>query len=169
MLVGCIFIMQYLHEAGHAIVSKALGYDVHLTVNKVTSTGSAGAAPLLHSQLIAAGGPAATMILSMLAFLCRSRLGVLAPIMIFNALVMRVIAAVISIFNPNDEAWISSSLGIGLWTLPALVCVFLGAIFLMIAREHRLTKGWYLSMWVGVSIGYTAVVMGEQSLPQFSF
>nr|WP_298931495.1 hypothetical protein [uncultured Erythrobacter sp.] len=169
MLVGCIFVMHYLHEFGHAFAAKSLGYDVELTINKVISAASRETAPLLHLILIAAGGPLVTMILSVLAYLARSRLGMLAPIIIFNALAMRVIAAIISISNPNDEAWISSALGLGTWTVPALVCVFLSAIFVLIARENRLRIGWYLAMWIGISIGYTSVVMGENAFPQFAF
>ena len=168
ILVLCIIIMQYLHELGHALMSKALGYDLVMTVNKVHSAGK-GVVPLWHSLLISAAGPVATIILSLLAYLGRARLGMLAPIIIFNAMMMRIIAAAVSRSHPNDEAWISSTLGIGMWTLPALVCGLLAGIFWLIARERKMGWRWYLAMWAGLSLGYSAVVMGEAYFPQFAF
>jgi len=161
--------MQYLHELGHALTSKAFGYDVVMTINKVRSSGGVGDAPLWHSLLIAAAGPLVTIILSVLAYLNRARLGMLAPIIIFNAMIMRIIAAGVSISHPNDEAWVSDTLGIGMWTLPVLVCALLAGIFVAVARERQLGWRWYLAMWAGVSIGYSAVVMGEQYFPHFAF
>ena len=169
VLMLCIIVMQYLHELGHALMSKSLGYDLVMTVNKVHSSGSTGDAPLFHSILIAVAGPLVTIVLSVLAYIYRTRLGMLAPIVIFNAMIMRMIAAAVSFSHPNDEAWVSQTLGFGMWTLPLLVCALLAAIFVAIARERTLGWQWYLAMWVGVSIGYSAVVMGEHFFPQFAF
>ena len=169
ILLLCIFVMQYLHELGHALVSKALGYDVSMSINKVASSGQSGQVPLWHSQLIALGGPAATICISVFAFLNRRRLGDWALIIVFNAMIMRMIAAAVSFSHPNDEAWLSSSLSLGTWTLPLLVCVFLAGLFGIALREARPRWQWFIAMWVGVSIGYSAVVLAEKSFPQFSF
>lgn len=169
ILLICIVAMQYLHELGHALVSKALGYEVLLTVNKVHSTGLNDQAPLWHSQLIAMGGPLVTIALSLLAFCARKRLPELAIIVVFNAMMMRMIAAAVSFSHPNDEAWVSTSLGLGMWALPLLVCTLLLGLFLFVLREQRPPWTWYLGAWIGVSIGYSLVVFGEGSLPQISF
>ncbi|WP_209348876.1 hypothetical protein [Pontixanthobacter sp. CEM42] len=168
-LVICILIMQYLHEFGHALMSKSLGYDVLMTVNKVHSSGGSGDVPLRHSILIALAGPAVTIALSLLAYLSRAKLGMLAPIIIFNAMIMRTIATAVSLSHPNDEAWVSATLGIGMWTLPALVCGLLAGIFIAVLREEKPDWPWYLAMWAGVSIGYSAVVLGERYFPSFAF
>ena len=168
-LVLCIIVMQYLHELGHALMSKWLGYDVAMTVNKVHSSGGEGAAPLVHSILIALAGPLVTIALSVLAYLNRHRLGALALIITFNAMIMRMIAAAVSVSHPNDEAWVSQTLGIGMWTLPLLVCALLSGIFIAVLREQKPGWPWYLAMWAGVSIGYSTVVLGERYFPSFAF
>ncbi len=169
VLLLCIIVMQYLHELGHALVSKALGYDVSMSINKVASSGQSGPVPLWHSQLIALGGPAATICIAVLAFLGRRRLGDWALIIVFNAMIMRMIAAAVSFSHPNDEAWVSSSLNLGTWTLPLLVCAFLAGLFGIVLKEVRPRWQWFIAMWAGVSIGYSAVVLAEKSFPQFAF
>ncbi len=168
-LVLGIIVMQYLHELGHALMAKALGYDVEMTVNKVVSTGGLGAKSLWHSQLIAFGGPAVTVCLAVLAVLGRRRIGEWALIITFNALAMRAIAAAVSVSNPNDEAWLGSSLSWGMWTLPFFVCALLFGLFILVWRENKPDWHWYIAMWIGVSIGYSAIVLGERSFPIFNF
>lgn len=168
-LILCIVVMQYLHELGHAMMAKAFGYDVLMTINRVSEKSGAGYSPVYQANLVAAAGPFATILLAVLAYIFRQRLGSLGPIIIGNALIMRLIASAASFSSPNDEARLSLNLGLPIWSIPALVCAFLLAIFVLIARERKLRWSWYLAAWVGVLIGYSAVVLGEAYFPQVIF
>ena len=168
-LIVCIITTQYLHELGHALTAKALGYDVVMTVNKVHSSAGSGTIPPSHAILIALVGPLVTIALSIIAYLNRHRFPALALIIVFNAMAMRMIAAIVSVAHPNDEAWASAALGIGMWTLPAAVCALLAGLFVTVLWEQRPRWPWYLAMWLGMSVGYSAVVLGERYFPSFAF
>ena len=167
-LTASIFVTHWLHELGHALAAKALGYHVIMssnsvrTVDEVLPTG-------FDAHVIGLAGPLVTILIAVFAYLYRERLGWLAPIILFNTLSMRVLAAFISLSNPNDEAHVSAELGLGTWTLPAIVCLGLLALFVSVARQRQLHWSWYLWAWLGMSVGYSTVVMGEALLPSFRF
>lgn len=165
----CIVIMQYLHELGHALMAKAFGYHVLMTINRVSELTGAGYSPAYQANWVAAAGPLVTILLACLAYIFRKRLGMLAPIIIGNALVMRAVAAAVSFSSPNDEARLSLNLGLPIWSLPAVVCAALLGIFILIARQGRLRPAWYLAGWAGASLGYSAIVFGEAYFPQIIF
>ena len=169
VLAGTIFVMNALHELGHALMAKALGYDVVMTINGVSEASGDGFLTLLHTNLVSAAGPVVTILLALAAYLWRERLGFLAPIVIWAAMTMRLLAAIFSLSLPNDEARISASLGLGMWTLPVAVVAGLVLLFILIARETKLGWRWYLAAWAGMSVGYSAVILGEDYLPAFAF
>ncbi|NNF95235.1 MAG: hypothetical protein HKM91_11675 [Altererythrobacter sp.] len=163
----CILITHYLHELGHALTAVALGYEVSMTSNVVRPIAGAYQSEL-HSNLISLAGPLVTIFIATAAFILRLKLKFLAPIILWNTLTMRLLAAIVSLRNPNDEAAVSANLGLGDWTLPAIVCVFLLTLFVITARQRRLSVWWYLSAWVGMSAGYSLVVLGEDWLPKLT-
>ncbi|XUU61592.1 hypothetical protein ACRAQ6_04800 [Erythrobacter sp. HA6-11] len=165
-LFVCIFITQWLHELGHALAAVGFGYEVELSSNRVAPTEGPYATDV-HRNLISMAGPAVTVLIAIAAYIWRARLGWLAPIVLWNTLTMRVLATLASINSPNDEARVSLSLGLGAWTLPLIVCAFLLALFVIVARERGLGKMWYLAAWIGMSLGYGVVVFGEKWLPSF--
>lgn len=166
-LAACIFVTHWLHELGHALVAKGLGYEVLLSSNKVVPV-AGDYASRLHQDLVSIAGPLVTIAIALAAFVWRSRIGFLAPIILWNTFTMRLLAAVASIGNPNDEARVSASLGLGTWTIPIVVCGFLLLLFGLVARERKLGLLWYLAAWFGMSAGYALVIMGEGWLPQFT-
>lgn len=163
----CILITHYLHELGHALTAVTLGYEVSMTSNVVRPLAGAYQSEL-HSNLISLAGPLVTIVIATAAFIFRAKLKFLAPIILWNTLTMRLLAAVVSLKNPNDKAAVSANLGLGDWTLPAMVCVFLLTLFVIAARERKLGLRWYLSAWFGMSAGYALIVLGEDLLPQFT-
>lgn len=165
-LVVCIFITHWFHELGHAVAAKNLGYDVLLSSNQVVPLGG-GYASEYHHNIVSLAGPLVTVVIAVSAFLFRARLGFIAPIILWNTMTMRVLAALASIGHPNDEARASLSLGLGTWTIPLIVCGFLLLLFGLVARERKLGLVWYLGAWLGMSAGYSLVILGEDILPQF--
>ena len=92
----------------------------------------------------------------------------------FNLLVamtaQRSLAAMISIVaNPNDEYRIGETLGVGNWTIFALILAVLwGMLFY---ATQKLRPGWLylLWAWIGVSVGVSLVVFSEAHLPAIKF
>ena len=93
------------------------------------------------------------------------RPGSLGATFVFAALMMRILATAVSIGNPNDEARISNVLGLGMWTLPALVVAILLWMMVLAARRSETGPKWFVVSWIGASIGFTGVVFGERFLP----
>lgn len=59
--------------------------------------------------------------------------------MLYMALLMRFFAALINLFNPNDEASVNVDLGIGFWTLPIVIITFLFSLLFLASRHLKLT------------------------------
>ena len=126
-----------LHELAHWAVGEYLGYEMEMTLN--------GSYPLngkydrdLDYQFISAGGVIFTLFEATLVFVLmtfRNRI-FLYPFL-FTCFYMRLLATIISLFNPNDEARISDALGWGKFTLPLIVTGFL---FILVYRITKLYK-----------------------------
>ena len=119
-----ILLSWLLHECGHYLMGRALGYPMIMTLNSTYS--SEGTATLLDSSLIDAAGPLITIIEAFIGFYLLRPFSDrrLYPI-VFVPFFMRLLALGISFRNANDEARISLALGIGKFTLPVLVCSLL--------------------------------------------
>ena len=136
--LAVIGVLTYLvHEAAHWGVGAALGYPVKFGLNAVTSS-----VPMTEMDhiLFSLSGPAVTIVGAVLAFFWVKRGNSLAAYgVLYFAFFMRLVAAGISVFNLNDEARASQLLGIGPWTLPALVVVGLGTLTIIASRRLRLS------------------------------
>jgi hypothetical protein len=163
-----VIITNVVHEAGHALAAKLLGYDALASINhvKLMPSVARSAADRLAIDL---AGPAVTIGIAVIAW-CAARRGALtiAPIVLFVALAMRLIAAVASLAAPNDEARASIILGLGKWTLFAIVISILLALFVSVYRRVGLGGRWLVGAYVGASLGFAAVVFGEPFLPTLS-
>ena len=163
-----VIAMNIIHEAGHALAAKLLGYDALASINhvKLVPSVARSAADRLAIDL---AGPAVTLGIAIMAwFAVRRGALTIAPVLLFVALSMRLIAAVASLAAPNDEARASIALGLGKWTLFAIVIAILLALFVSIYRRAGLGGRWLLGAYVGASLGFAAVVFGEPFLPTVS-
>lgn len=145
-----------LHEAAHWIVGLALGYPVQFGLNAVTS-----AVPMtpVDAVLFSLSGPAITVLGAVMAFvLVRRAASLIAYGVLYFAFFMRLVAAGVSLFNLNDEARASQLLGIGTWTIPAIVVIGLGALTVMASRHLRLSWKVNVLAYLVSSIVISAVV-----------
>lgn len=152
------------HEAAHWGAGEALGYEMTMSLNRAAASPGAEVSAC-HARLIDAAGPVFTIATALVAagfvFL---RNAVLAYPFIFAAFLMRLTATAVSAVNANDEMRISAALGLGDWTLPAVVTLALLA--LTAAASLRLGVGWrtnVLSYLVGNAL-IAAVVLGDQAM-----
>ena len=160
-------IMFVLHEGGHALMAKALGYEVAASLNHVKTLG--GANSEAHSMLITAAGPAVTFILGLIGVVLATRGQALGVTLVGTAFLIRARAAVVSLNNPNDEMRISLDLGLGAWTLPALVSGLLLGMLIYAIRKARPGIAYLVLTWLGFSVMITAIVFGESALPTLTF
>lgn len=126
-----------VHEFAHWITGVALGHDMVATPNHVWSR-----APMStwDQALVSAAGPLVTVVQGVVGFwLVGSRRSLFGFALLYMAFFMRLLAAGISLFNPNDEARISQLLGLGAWTLP--VAVVVGLLVLLVSASRRLQLG----------------------------
>lgn len=126
-----------LHEGAHGLAGAALGQAMEVSLNHARPVG--GAAPKLQETLISAAGPAVTALGALLVLLSGWRM-LLAFQIVFAAFLMRLLATVVSLRNPNDEMRVSESLGWSPWTLPIAVTSALFIIVLIVSAGAR--PGW---------------------------
>lgn len=158
-----VIVCNALHEIGHLVAAKLLGYDAVIRLNSVSLVG--GAENWRDAALVDAAGPLVTVLLAIIGVILSKRGGTLGPTIVFAALMMRILAAVVSLNMPNDEAQISEALGWGPWTLPAIVVGLLAVLMLVSVRRSGIGSNWLRGSWIGASIGFVIVVFGEPMLP----
>ncbi len=159
-----VIVMNLLHETGHVLTGSALGYDMVVNIN---SGGLASGAYRsdFDRNLIDFAGPLITILLAGAALaIGLKRYSALAPVIVFSALMMRILAAGASTMAPNDEARLGLSLGIGFWTLHTIVIALLTAMFVIIYRRYRLGWRWLLIAYFATSLAFAAIVFGEPLL-----
>jgi len=164
LTAAIVLVCNVLHEIGHLIAAKALGYEAAIRINSVSLVG--GPQDWRDAALVDAAGPLVTVLLAIIALAKRG--GTLGPTIVFAALMMRILATVVSVQAPNDEARIGEALGLGTWTLPAIVVGLLAILMAVSARRSGVGWAWLLGTWIGTSLGFSAVVFGERYLPAFA-
>lgn len=123
-----------VHEFTHWLTGVALGYEMVATLNHV---GSRSPMSPGHQALVSISGPVVTIAQGLLGFwLVRHRRSLAGFALLYMAFFMRLLAAGVSLFNPNDEARVSQYLGLGTWTLPLLVVG--GLLVLVVSASRRL-------------------------------
>ena len=157
-----------VHEGAHWAAGELLGYDMFLRSN---SAGLARGAYRVagHEQLVTAAGPAITMLQGLIALLFVRAAGSRAAFaFLLSALLMRMLAAGVSLATPNDEMRLSLSLGLGAWTLFAGT---IGSLFaLTVAGAWRLQLTWR-EIAFGVVCWFafaSAVILTERYLPVYN-
>lgn len=165
---GLVFIAGFitfaLHEGGHWLAAILLGHEAYFGLN---SAGARGAVSAVDHAIISAAGPAVTVVQALVALaLVQARGSAVGWIFLFWAAFMRLMATVISLFNPNDEARISEWLGWGPWILPVIVTA--GLFALLAVGVQRLNVSWktLALSWVVASVAVSAVVGLDMIMPR---
>lgn len=116
-----VFFSWTLHELAHWTIGEYFGYEMAMTLNPAFAI-NGNFSRDLHYQIISAAGP--IFILSQAALiyaLMKNKNRVLLYPILFTCFYMRLFATIISFRHPNDEARISTAIGIGKFTLPLIV------------------------------------------------
>lgn len=153
-----------IHELAHGLMASALGYDVFIRVN------SSG--PLvdfrsgLDRTLVDAAGPVATLMQGLFGLWLVAR----GPrqvgfAVVLSALLMRTLAAAVTVMSPNDEARLGLSWGLGPWAVHAAVVGALVVMTILAWRRTRPSIAAVITLVVAIQIGVAAIVLGEPYLP----
>lgn len=153
----------FFHELAHYLMGEALGYDMIMTMNTVNLADGQSYAADWQRQLVSAAGPIFTMITAIICFVFLSKKDhVYVYIILFIAFIQRFLAASVSLMNPNDEARISESLGLGTMTLPILVSIALFTLVYLTARKWKYSFKFSLISFFVISLSITALVLTDQ-------
>ena len=151
-----------IHELAHWLAGVGLGYDMVATPNHVWSKTPMS---ITDQSLVSGAGPLITIAQGLLGFwLVRSRSSHFGFALVYIAFFMRLLAAGVSLFNPNDEARISSLLGLGTWTLPVLVVIGLLTLVVAASRQLRLSFRDQFFCYLVSSIAVTLIVGADMTL-----
>ncbi len=155
-----------LHELAHGLTGAALGYEMFVRANSSGLAGGGAYDSDLHRDLVAAAGPVVTLFQGLVAALwIRTRPGLIALGVVLSALFMRILAAFASLGNPNDEARLGLSWGVGPWAIHVLVILILLGLTAWSVRRVRPRLAPLIGLLVLIQIGVAAVVLGERMLP----
>ncbi|KAA1244260.1 hypothetical protein [Aquimarina sp. RZ0] len=154
----------FLHELAHFITGELLGYKMGMTLNSVfLSEGAYQSA--WHEQLVSAAGPLFTITQAFIVFyiIRRTKNDYWYPFLFF-AFYSRVLAMLISIITPNDEARISEWMGLGYWILPLIVSFILLILLIKTSKEQRYNLKFNLINYLLATVCITIVVYSDQYL-----
>ncbi len=161
-LIAVLFTWM-IHEFSHWITGKSLGYDVGMTLNTVYLKSGAYKTQL-HATLISASGPLITVLQAIVVFFYFNKKGWKKhwyPFL-FTAFYTRLMAAIISYFNSNDEARISEVMGIGKYTLPLIVTGFLFYLIYITSKKYRLKWQFQLYTIVLIIFFSSLLILSDQ-------
>jgi hypothetical protein len=157
-----VFLSFELHELSHYLTGEALGNTMAMTLN----SGYPVAGHYLkdwHATVVSAAGPLFTILQGILFyFLLRKKDNYYLYPFLFISFFMRFSAMIISFFNPNDEARISISLGLGRFTLPAIVSLFLFYLVYTISKQYQYSKRLQLFTVLFSIFIYSSIILCDQ-------
>jgi len=137
LFIPVAYITYLFHEFGHWIVGEALGNNMVYTLNNVWPQ-SGHYISASHEVYVSSGGPAFTILLSLLFLLIIEKYKTLyAYPIVFFQMFCRFFSLAFGGFAQQDEARISAILGLGTYTIAIIVLLIL---FLIVLRASYLLR-----------------------------
>jgi hypothetical protein len=153
-----VLLSWVLHELAHWTAGQYLGYKMGMTLN-ATFLLSGQYSKDLHYQIISAAGPIFTLCEAIFIFiLMTQRWRILLYPFLFTCFYMRLFAAILSFRNPNDEARISSAMGIGKFTLPCIITCILFVLIYRVSKMYRFHTKFNLAN-LGLVILFSSIII----------
>ncbi len=153
-----VFFSWTLHELAHWTVGEYLGYKMGMTLN-ATYPLSGQYSQDWHYQLISISGPIFTLCEALLIFiLMTERKRIFLYPFIFTCFYMRLFATIISFRHANDEARISTAIGIGKFTLPIIMTGILFALVYKVSKAYRFDIKFNLAN-LGLTILFSSLII----------
>jgi hypothetical protein len=151
-----------LHEFAHWVAGELLEYEMGMTLNKAFPVNGKYNSDL-HYQLVSAAGPAFTLIEAVVIFFIMRRKKIIALYpFLFTCFYMRLLAAVISVRNPNDEARISESLGLWAFVLPVTMAAVLFFLLYKTSVRYKFSIGFNVITLVLIILFSSVIILADQ-------
>lgn len=133
---AAVFFTFLFHEASHWLAGVLLGNDMRMTLNSAYPV--SGYRESWHAGIVSGAGPLFTVAQAVIVYwlMQRNRSVLLYPFLL-SPFLMRLLALFINFINPQDEGRISQMLGLGLLTLPILVCTPLFFLTLRASQQRQ--------------------------------
>ncbi|MET0857916.1 MAG: hypothetical protein ABWY27_14260 [Telluria sp.] len=157
VLIGLV--TYAVHEAAHWFAGSLMGAEMMPSLNGVRYLTALSPGQRAFADI---AGPAVTMAQALIAYVVIKRhASMRAFAFLYMAAFMRIVAGLISLKFPNDEARVSLYLNLPAWVLP--VAVAGGLVALVAVASRRLGLGWktQLLCYVVASVTTTVIVGGD--------
>ena len=157
-----VFLSFELHELAHFFTGEYLGNKMAMTLNSGYPFNGFYLEKWQYT-VVSAAGPLFTILQALIFYFLLKKINnyYLYPWLLI-AFFMRFSAMVLSFRNPNDEARISTSLGLGKFTLPLLVSTFLFFLVFKINQKYSYTKRFNLISVLLIIFFYSAIILIDQ-------
>jgi hypothetical protein len=131
-----VFLTSLFHELAHWVTGELLGNRMAMNLNAAYPVSGEYLQPW-HAHVITAAGPIFTVLQAFVFYLLtRKYKHKFLYLFLFTPLIMRVLALFMNFLTPNDEGRISLALGLGLLTVPIVVCSILFLLTWKVSRQN---------------------------------
>lgn len=157
-----VFLSFELHELAHYFTGELLGNKMAMTLNSGYPV-NGFYLEQWHYMVISAAGPLFTITSAFIFYFLMKKYNnyYLYPWLLIPFF-MRFGALILSFINPNDEARISRSLGLGMLTLPFIVSFILFFLVLKINQQYNYTKRFNLITVLWILLFYSAIILTDK-------
>lgn len=161
-----IFLSFVLHELGHALAAKWLGYaEVEITLNRAGPTG--GYETNRHRLIGEAAGPAVTLLIALIGTVYAKAHGsIVAYLFVLASFFIRIPAQIASFFAPNDEMVVSQALQLPSWLVPVMMLASLAGLTAIAWSGPRPRAIISAVAALGFTVGMLVIVGTEPLLPK---
>ncbi len=157
-----VFLSFELHELAHFITGECLGNKMAMTLNSGYPVNGFYLEEWQYT-VISAAGPLFTIVQALFFyFLLKKKSNYYLYPWVLIPFFMRFSAMILSFRNPNDEARISTSLGLGMFTLPLLVSILLFFLVFKINQKYRYTKRFNFISILLIIFFYSAIILTDK-------
>lgn len=131
-----VLMTSLLHEFAHWVTGELLGNQMSMNLNAAFPVSGDYLQPW-HAHIVTAAGPLFTVLQGFLIYLLMQKYkNKLLYLFLFTPLIMRALALFMNFLTPNDEGRISLTFGLGLLTVPILICSILFFLTWRISRQN---------------------------------
>lgn len=151
-----------IHEFAHWSMGELLGYNMKMTLN------TAGLIDGSYEQvweklLVSAAGPIVTIAQALICWiLIMKRPNQYLFPLVFTPFYFRTLASAMNLINLNDEGRVSEAMGIGTFTLPIIVSLFLFVLLYSASKKMYLKTSFIAWTTLLVMIFSSVIILSDQ-------
>jgi hypothetical protein len=162
--LAAVALTWLIHEFAHWFTGESLGNEMAMTLNTCNPV-SGSYKEDWHKLIISAAGPIVTFAQALVIYiLLQKNYSYLLLPSLLTCFYMRLVAGGISVINPNDEARISETLGLGTFTLPILISSILFYLAYQIVRKRKFTTKQITVAVLLIMLFSSIIILTDQAL-----